>query len=169
MFLDLIALDNHSKVWIYQSKDQMDDDTVRSVNADLRDFLNYWTSHNRQLYTYGNIFHHRFVTIFVDETHADASGCSIDKSVHFIESLEMKYGLSLFDRENVAIMEKQFDEEGEDISTIYTLPLSGLKDALKEGRINEQTLVFNNLVKTKEEFLKKWIVPLHQSWHKRFI
>lgn len=169
MYLDLIALDDQSKVWIYQSGTQLPVEIVRNIREDLMNFLKQWTSHNMNLFTYGNIFHNRFLVLFVDEKYNTAGGCSIDKSVHFIQGLERKYGISLMERKDVAIMEKAFDEEGEDISSIYTIPLDDLKDAWQSGRVNDDTLVFDNLVKTKSEFLKKWVVPLKSSWHRRFV
>ena len=37
------------------------------------------------------------------------------------------------------------------------------------GKINDETLVFDNLVKTKADFDAKWQVPLGTSWHKRMV
>ena len=110
-----------------------------------------------------------FIAIFVDERFAGASGCSIDKSVHFIGMLEKKYDISLMERTYVAYMQKAEDSEGEDISKIFTLPLSELKASYDDGNVNDETFVFDNLVKTKGEFLKRWVVPLGESWHKRFV
>jgi hypothetical protein len=66
-------------------------------------------------------------------------------------------------------MIKAEDEDGEDISQIYTLPLNELKGAYAKGIVNDDTFVFNNLVKSKAEFLKSWVIPLGQSWHKKFV
>ena len=70
MILDLIALDNSSKVWVYQSKTELSDEQIAEIKEDLSQFLERWTSHNKMLYTYGNIFHKRFLAIFVDERFA---------------------------------------------------------------------------------------------------
>lgn len=169
MILDLIALDNSSKVWIYQCSTLLTEEQVDGIRDDLYSFLESWTSHNARLYTYGNVFHQRFIAIFVDERYAGASGCSIDKSVHFIESLEQKYGITLTDRTDVAYMEKAEDEEGEDVSKIHTVHLHALKDSVTVGVLDENTYVFDNLVKTKGDFLQRWVVPLGESWHKRFL
>jgi hypothetical protein len=169
MILDLIALDNSSKVWVYQAADRFTDDQVDAIREDLYVFLDQWTSHSARLYTYGNIFHERFIAIFVDERYAGASGCSIDKSVHFFEGLEQKYGISLFGRTDVAYMEKQEDDEGEDISKIHIVSLDELQAAYKAGHLNANTFVFNNLVQTKGDFLKNWVIPISESWHQRYL
>jgi hypothetical protein len=168
MILDLIALDNTSRVWVYQAKDALTDEQLDSIKEDLYIFLNEWTSHHKRLYTYGNVFHSRFLTIFVDEQYAGASGCSIDKSVHFLQEMEKKYGIDLFYRMDMAYMIKDEDEEGEDISEIKTVPLSEVGQAYQRGDINDNTWVFDNLVDTKGAFLKRWVVPFGESWYTRY-
>jgi len=160
MILDLIALDNTSKVWIYQSDKEFTYDELDIAREDIYTFLNDWTAHSRDLACYGNIFHKRFLAFFVDETNSYASGCSIDKSVKFVEYLGNKLNKDFFDRMTYAYM---IDEE------IYTIPHAELKNAHSENKINDETLFFDNLVKSKGEFLKQWIKPLNSSWHKKFL
>jgi hypothetical protein len=42
------------------------------------------------------------------------------------------------------------------------------KKMVKSKAVTENTIVFNNLVVNKEEFLTQWEVPAHQSWHARY-
>ena len=39
----------------------------------------------------------------------------------------------------------------------------------KEEKVTLETIVFNNMVATKEDFENKWEVPARESWHKRFL
>lgn len=160
MILDLIALDDSSKVWIYQADKEFSYDELDVAREEIFHFLTDWTSHSRELATYGNIFHRRFLAFFVDETNSSASGCSIDKSVKFVEYLGTKLGKDFFDRMTYAYMENE---------EIHTIPHSELAQAYKAGSIDENTLFFDNLVKTKGDFLKYWIKPLKDSWHTRFV
>jgi len=160
MILDLIALDDSSKVWIYQSDKEFSYDELDVAREDIFHFLNDWTAHSRELACYGNIFHRRFLAFFVDESNSSASGCSIDKSVKFVEYLGHKLGKDFFDRMTYAYMD---DEE------IYTIPHTQLQEAYNSEKINDETLFFDNLVKTKGEFLQGWIKPLKSSWHTRFL
>ena len=161
MILDLIALSNESRVWIYQAKREFTYEELDAVRHRLFPFLTEWTSHNQALSTYGNVFHKRFIALFVDESKAHkASGCSIDASVHFMQSLEHEFQNPLFDRMDYAYM---VDEE------IYTIHHNDLAQAYEKGHITDETLFFDNLVKTKGDFLKEWLKPLKDSWHFRFI
>jgi hypothetical protein len=160
MILNLIALNSASKVWIYQADKEFSDDELDTAREDLFHFLNEWTAHSKELVCYGNIFHRRFLAFFVDESGAYASGCSIDKSVKFVEYLGNKFGKDFFDRMTYAYL---MDEE---ISTVHHAELA---NAYASKKIDDETLFFDNLVRTKEDFLSNWIKPLKSSWHSKFL
>ena len=95
-------LSPESRVWIYQSSTAFDEEEVATLNQQLANFSRNWVSHNRALKSFASVYHNRFIVLMVDETQAGASGCSIDKSVHFIKQIEQHYGVSLFDRMSFA-------------------------------------------------------------------
>ncbi|HMQ06923.1 MAG TPA: hypothetical protein PKC30_06445 [Saprospiraceae bacterium] len=161
MIKDLIALDDNSRVWIYQASDEFSYDELDQARPLIYDFIDRWTSHNQSLITYGNIFHRRFLALFVDESHSMASGCSIDSSVRFVTAIGEKFGKKMFDRQTVYLMDSNEYIKG------FHLPL--LKELYKEGVIDNSTLYFDNLVSSKRAFLKEWIKPIDQGWLKRFI
>ncbi len=160
MIRDLIALDKTSKVWIYQSNRDFTYDELDEVRPKIFEFLEAWTSHSHDLLTYGNIFHLRFLALFVDETIAGASGCSIDKSVHFVESIGQSLGINFFERNEFSYIKE--DE-------VRFIKKEDMKAAFQSNVIGSDTLFFDHLVKTKEAFLKNWLVPLDSSWHQKFI
>lgn len=160
MIKDLIALEDSSKVWIYKSNRTITYDELDEMRPEIFHFLDQWTSHDKALITYGNIFHQRFLGLFVDETFTGASGCSIDKSVNFITALGNKYDIDFFDRTTFSYLK---DDEVHDISS------KDVKKAYQQNEIGDDVLFFDHLVKTKGDFLKSWLVPLNKSWHNRFI
>lgn len=160
MIRDLIALDDASKVWIYQASRMLTYDELDEVRPVVFDFLDAWTSHNKDLITYGNIFHQRFLAFFVDESIAGASGCSIDKSVHFVENLGVELNVDFFDRETFTYL------KDDNVQEVKRMDMANL---MASNVIDMNTLFFDHLVNTKHDFLKNWIKPLNNSWHKRFI
>ena len=66
----------------------------------------------------------------------------------------------MFDRTSLAFIVKE---------KVQLLPLSQLQYAVDNGFISIDSLYFNNLVETKEELEKKWIIPLKESWLKNRI
>jgi len=162
LILDLIALDNSSKVWIYQADREFSYDELDVAREHIQNFLSTWTSHNAELHTYGNIFHRRFLAIFVDESQSTgASGCSIDKSVHFVQTLGQELGIDFFNRRLYSFFKNEED--------IETLSEEDFSLAYANGKVLNSTLVFDNLVKDKEGFIKNWIRPLDQTWIKRLV
>lgn len=158
---DLLGFSDDSRVWIYQADRPFDGEILDRVNADIEAFCTQWTSHNRELRATGGVMHDRFVVLIVDETQTSASGCSIDKSVAFVKYLEQQYGRQLLLRHQVAWI----DADGQ----VQSISLDQLGEAVKEGRIRPDSRVFDNLVATRRDYLQRWVVPLGESWMKRFI
>jgi len=146
-----------SKVWIYQSNRKFSDQEAVEIQDMLDRFITQWTAHGAQLKARAEIFHHYFIVLTVDQEVANATGCSIDSSVRIIKEIESKYGLDLFDRFNMAY---KIDDE------VHVLSKEDFETLISAKKIGLDTIVFNNLVQTLEDFEQKWEVRLEDSWHK---
>ena len=149
-----------SRIWIYQANQPIPTEKTTEIEAHLQQFTKQWTAHNQALRAYGELRDQRFIILMVDESQAGASGCSIDKSVHFIQHLEQAFNLNLFDR-----MTFTYQDNG----AIKAAPREEFAQLFADGIIDEDTLVFDNLVKNKEEFETAWVKKLGESWHKRMV
>ena len=153
-------LPDTTRVWIYQAQQALPANKIAEIRQHIANFTTSWVSHNNQLRAFGDIYHDQFIVLMVDESLAGASGCSIDKSVHFIKQIEQHYGVDLFDRMTFTY------KDGE---TVKSAPRMEFAELYKMGKINDTTLVFDNLVKTKGDFAANWVKPLGESWHKRMV
>ena len=108
-----------------------------------------------------DVLHTRFVVLMVDESQADASGCSIDKSVAFLKGLQAEYGVDLFNRMIFSYQDASGVVNSVDRETFARLYAT--------EQINENTLVFDPLVVTKADLDQGFVKKLGQSWHKRMI
>lgn len=153
-------LDDQSKVWIYQADRTFDPSETEEIQAYLNKFTQQWTSHNNALLAKGMLLNNRHIVLIVDETAAGASGCSIDKSVAFIKWLGQKYHTDFFNRHLFSYVENGF---------IKMISQSELSEAYGDGLINDDTLMFDNLINTKKAFEERWLVPLKDSWFKRLL
>ena len=79
---------SHSRVWIYQSDREFSANELELLKKMSEEFVLQWTSHNQLMNACIEIFYDWFIVICVDEKTAPASGCGIDKSVHFIQQIE---------------------------------------------------------------------------------
>jgi hypothetical protein len=147
---------SHSRVWVYQSDRKLTGAEALQIQVQLDNFTTGWTAHNNQLLAKAEIRYNRFLILIVDESQAGASGCSIDKSVNFMKQLEQQFGINLFDRFNLAY------RDGEEVLSV---PRHQFEELLKTGKINTETVVFNNLAQNLTELQTKWEVPFKDSWH----
>lgn len=154
------TLPNTSRVWIYQSNRPFNEEEKIAIQNFIDKFVAQWVTHNESLSAYGELKHNQFVVLMVDESKLGASGCSIDSSVHFIKSIEKEYGVNMFDRMNFT-----FQKDGK----VKTAPRILFEELYQKGEINDETLVFDNLVKNKGEFEERWIIALKDSWHKQMV
>jgi hypothetical protein len=160
MFVPSSELPGHSRIWIYQSNRELSDNEITSISEKTKQFLESWTSHDQALKASFEIRYNRFLILMIDEKVADAGGCSIDKSVHFIQSLEKDHQMNFFDRMNFAF------KKGD---TVDSLLSKEFEKRLAIGELSDGTIVFNNLIQTKDELSTKWEIPLKDSWHKTIV
>jgi len=153
-------LPDNTRVWIYQSSTPFDESQIKEIKQDVQNFVQQWISHNNALQAFGDVLHQRFIVLMVDESRAGASGCSIDKSVHYMQALEQKFGVNLFDRMSFSYLKED---------QIYTVPRDVFTELYEKGEINNRTLVFDNLVKNKLELETQWMKSLGDSWHARMV
>ena len=160
MLVPFSNLPDESRVWIYQASRPFSNEEKISIVEELEIFLKQWTAHGADLVTSYEIPYNRFIVIGLNENLQGATGCSIDSSVRFIQTLESKYQVELLDKMNVT------HKNGSDF--LYT-PLKEFRALAKKRKVSANTIVFNNLVVDKAEYRSYWEVPAGQSWHSRFI
>ena len=160
MLVDFESLPGEARIWIYQCNRTFTEDETAELRIRISAFLEEWTAHGSQLKAGFTMPYNRFIIIGLDQNASSASGCSIDASVHFIQSLEKTYEVDLLDRMNVSFKQGKF---------VAYKDLKEFKKMVKNKAVSPKTIVFNNLVNTKQEFKEFWEVPMTESWHKRFL
>ena len=160
MLSPITSLPETSRVWIYQSDTKFSDDQVTKINQDLTSFLEAWTAHGAALKAGFEVKYNRFIIVALDQSQAEATGCSIDSQVRFIQSLQEELGVDLLDKMNVTYYQND---------RIHYKPLLDFKKMAKDGAVGKNTIVFNNLVTNLGEFNEHWEIPAKDSWHSRFL
>ncbi len=154
------SLPDTTRVWVYQSNQPLGSEKVPKTKEQIKAFAQQWISHNRQLRAYGDLLHDRFLVLMVDESQAGASGCSIDSSVRFVKALQAQEQVDFFDRMRFSYL------DGDQVKTVSHLEFS---DLYKKGAVNDDTIVFDTLVKDKAGFETGFQKKLSDSWHKRMV
>ncbi|WP_298780798.1 ABC transporter ATPase [uncultured Polaribacter sp.] len=160
MFTEYKNLPNNSRVWIYQSDREFNQEEIEFITEKSKDFINQWTRHGDDLKGSFTIKYNQFLVLAVDESFNNVSGCSIDSSVRFVQQLQNELQLDLMDKMNITFKDNEH---------INLVKLTDFQKFVKEKKITQETIVFNNMVNTKEDFENNWEVPAAKSWHKRFL
>lgn len=148
-----------NRVWIYQADRFLSEAEVSQIDELAQNFLASWTAHGSALAGKASMVDGLFLVLEVNEEVTGVTGCSIDKSVHFIKSLGEKFNINFFDRMRVAY----HDLDGK-------LKLSSreeFQDLVNSDDFSPDTIVYNNLIQNSEELTTNWKIPFSQSWHSK--
>jgi len=153
-------LPNTSKVWVYQAKEPLTNKLKEAILAIGTDFINSWESHGNSIPSSIDIFHNQFVLITADDCGEGLCGRAKDAQIRLIQQLENQLKIVLTDRMLTAYKKN---------NTVISLNFNELKTLVKNNKISAETIVFNNLIETKEDFITNWETPAKNSWHKQFL
>ena len=159
MYVDFKDLPDSARIWVYQSDRELNSSETEEMSQALKDFVEEWTRHGKDLKGSFAILHNHFIVIGVDESFNQVSGCSIDASTHVFKRFEQQFGIDLFNKLNTAF------RSGDHINVVS---MSDFQRFVREERISEDTTVFNNMVQTKGDLGISWEVPAAKSWHSRY-
>lgn len=159
MFVPFDQLPDHTRVWIYPSNRPFITEELSLIHKKAKAFIEKWTAHGSDLHAGIDLPYNRFIVLGLNESVQSASGCSIDSSVHFVQSLERDIGVTLLDKMNVTFRNE---------SSIDHIPLKEFRTKAKKKQVKADVIVFNNLVLNKMEYNTHWEVPASQSWHARY-
>jgi hypothetical protein len=87
MYVPFENLPEESKIWVYQSNRKFSDTEFSEIESALQAFLENG-QHGTSLVSSYQLKYNRFIILAVDQDVQSATGCSIDASVEFIQSLE---------------------------------------------------------------------------------
>jgi|TARA_B110000261_G_C13086275_1_gene357970 hypothetical protein len=154
------SLPPNSRVWVYQANRIFTSIELTELDEILSGFNASWQAHGTNLNSAIEVFYDQFIVFFVDQQAQEATGCSIDKSMGVVKLIQQKLSVDLLNRLNLTY------RIGADISTIR---MEDFRTKAKSGEISNSTIVFNNLVETKADFLTNWETTAGNSWHNNLL
>ena len=157
----LESLSSESRIWIYGAERALNRSETATVRNRAQEFVGQWISHQQQLSAGADVLHNRFLVLAVDETQAEASGCSIDGSVHFVQEVGAEIGVDFFNRMRFSYR----DGAGK----IHTVGREEFKLLYAQGQLTNESIVFDPLVKELGELRQIFERPLEDSWHSRMV
>ena len=147
-------LPDSSKVWLYQSNRQVSNEEVQSISLELQHFISQWNSHGEKLNAAAKFLNPFFIAVVVDESQLLASGCSIDKSVKFIQDIQVEYNIDFFNRMLLTIVSENGIKQYE------------IAD-LKKNKNLKDIVFFDPLIQNLGELRTNWIKKIIDSNYSR--
>lgn len=155
----LPQLSDSCKIWVYFAEQALGDKEA-IVQKEVEGFLAQWKAHGSPLVAGCEIVDNQMLVIAVDEASQQATGCSIDSQVRFMQQLGQQLDINFFNRQLLAA---QID------SALKVFSFQDFDKALEEGRLNEGTKVLDHLLPNLGALRSKGLNPLADSWHKNLL
>ncbi len=149
-------LPDDARVWVYQSNRILNDQEVALIRAESEKFVQSWNSHGTDLQAAIEVFNNLHIAVMVNENHYSASGCSIDKSVKFIQAIGDHLKVDFFDRLICAVT------DGNDIQLVKAHDIKSIDSV-------ENYELYDNLVSNKAQLKSEWKKPVPSTWVANFL
>lgn len=159
MFTDFENLSPQAKVWVYPSSRKFYPQEIEGLKEKLQEFVTSWKEDVEEFSASYTLLYNRFI-VFATEENVAITNQDVDKQVAFILQLQQEYEVELLDKMNVCFKQGEHVQYKE---------LKEFKKLLKNKSVSSKTVVFDNLIQTKEELKNYWEVPITESWYSRFI
>ena len=141
-------LSSTSKIWIYTSDRELSIPESEYLQKQSSLFVKDWAAHGVGLKAGALVYRNRFLILAVDESQANASGCSIDSSVKFVKAMASEIHTDFFNRMNLIVT----TENGE----LESSHVSDLKSYMNH-------FVYNPMITTLSQLRKDWLIPVASS------
>ncbi|WP_101902500.1 ABC transporter ATPase [Tenacibaculum dicentrarchi] len=159
MLVDFNTLSEEAKVWIYPCNRKFYPKEIDGLNEQLKTFVEGWKLDDENFKASFEVRYNRFI-IFSAAEDAVLLNADIDAQVGFILQLQTQYEVELLDRMNVCFKQGEYTQYKD---------LKDFKGLIKNKAVTEKTIIFDNLIETKQELENYWEVPISESWYSRFL
>jgi hypothetical protein len=159
MYVDFNKLPKNARVWIFQSTRRFTDEEILKIEIYLKQFVENWKDHGKNVTGSFVIKYNQFIVIALDNNERNVPGCVTDTSIRVLRVIEQEFEVDLLNKFNTAYRENGF---------INSVKLIEFQQLAKESKVFTDTIVFNGMVSSIQEFEALWEVPAIQSWHLRY-
>ncbi|MEE9408468.1 MAG: ABC transporter ATPase [Polaribacter sp.] len=160
MLVDYSSIPDNSKVWIYPSSRKFYPNEIEVIEEKVKAFVESWKSDDESFKASYKFLYNRFIVLFADDEDSALNNTDIDASVSFIIALQNEYKVELLDKMNACFKQGEF---------VQYKDLKDFKKLIKNRAVTAKTIIFDNLVTSKQDFDSFWEIPIEESWYSRFL
>jgi hypothetical protein len=150
------TLPDASRVWVFGSDRSLTGPDADRLLGEVDRFLGQWKAHGVPLACSRDWRDERLLTIGVDSTRENASGCSIDGLFRVLQAIERPLGTRLVGGGRLFYR----DSAG----TVQCATRDQLADLAARGAINDGTVVFDTGITTVGEWRDRFEAPAAETW-----
>ena len=160
MFVDYSIIPQDAKVWIYPSNRKFYPNEIDVIEEKVKTFVENWKADDENFKASYKFLYNRFIVLVADDEASPLKNSDVDTSVSFILELQKDYNVELLDKMNVCFKQGEF---------VQYKDLKDFKKLVKNRAVTAKTIVFDNLISTKQDFDNFWEVSIEESWYSRFL
>ena len=150
------SLPGESRVWVFGSDRTLEERDAERLLAEVDRFLSQWKAHGVPLTCARDWRDDALLTIGVDTTQENASGCSIDGLFRTLQTLERPLRTRLIGGGRVFYR----DEKGR----VHCVARDRLSELAASGAIGQDTRVFDTGLTTAGEWRERFETPARETW-----
>ena len=155
MSTDFKNMPEDAKIWIFPSRKKFYANEIEGLENKISVFTKTWMDNNPTLKATSFLKYNRFVVICATLETAISTTIT-NELIAFIIALQADYNTELMDKMNACFKQGEYVQYKE---------LKDFKKLIKDKAVNKNTIVFDNLVATKQEFETYWELPASESWY----
>lgn len=156
MLVDFDQLENNAKVFLYPSNKKFFPELLENIQTKVNNFVSTWSDTN-EIEAGFEIKYQRFIIIVINNS-KPITTTIIDELVTFIFKLQLDHEIELLDKLNVCFKQGEY---------VQYKDVKEFKKLIKNKSVNQNTIVFDNLINTKEELDDSWELPAEDTWYSR--
>lgn len=160
MLVPFESLSESAKTWVYPASRKFYKNELEKIESKINAFISNWKKEDSEFKASYQFLYDRFIIILAEDQEGKLTNQDLDQVVGFILQIQADYDLELLDRMNVCFKQGEFVQYKE---------IKEFKKLLKNKSVSNKTIVFDNLIQTKEELEHFWEVPITESWYNRFL
>jgi hypothetical protein len=150
------SLPDSSRIWVFGSDRPVTGDAATRLLAEVDQFLEEWRAHDQPLRCGRLWSDNRFLVVGVDQSDANASGCSIDGLFRRLQQLEREIGARLVGSGRVYYR----DHSG----VAQSVARADLDDLVARGELGPDTAVFDTSITDLGEWRERFERPARKTW-----
>lgn len=155
MIVDFDKIPKWGKLWVFPSNRKFYPQEIDEIKKTLEDFLTDWENEGEPIKCSYQLKYDRFIIISADDSDISLSLKAHDSLTALILELESKLEIILLDKINVCYKQGEF---------VQYKDLKEFKQLIKNRGVSKKTIVFDNMIVTKEELEKDWEINIMDSW-----